>query len=176
MINNFFLLLQGHHYQHAAINEILYRALASVCTPSRLEPGSLRWQTARQSNHDPMEEWQATSNLPRHSHPACSTVAMPPVERKSAKYSSLGPSHSFTPMAIETIGKKSLKELTQKVRQHTGKVKDCAYLLQRLSVAVQRGNAVSVVGSVGCRSGLDPFCVNVYVCVYVLSCVLIFVL
>ena len=68
-------------------------------------------------------------------------------------------------MAIETlgaIGKKSLaylKQPSQKVGQHTGELKARAYLLQRLSVAVQRGNAVSVVGSVGCCSGLDPFCV-----------------
>ena len=71
--------------------------------------------------------------------------------------------HSFSPAAIETpgaTGKKSLaflNELSQKVRQRTGEVKTHAYLLQRLSVAVQRGNAESVVGSVGCQSGLDPF-------------------
>ena len=40
-----------------------------------------------------------------------------------------------------------------------GEVKATAYLLQSLSVAVQRGNAVSVLGTVRGPSGLDLFCV-----------------
>ena len=82
-------------------------------------------------------------------------------ERKSSKYSFLVPSHPFTPVAIESlgpIGRKTvafLKEL--RVQQRTGEVRAHAYLLQRLSVAVQRGNAISVAESVGYFSGLDPF-------------------
>ena len=70
---------------------------------------------------------------------------------------------TFTPVAIETLGamgKRSLafvRELGQRVTQYTGEVKARTYLLQRLSVALQRGNAVSVMGSVGGRSGLDLF-------------------
>ena len=81
--------------------------------------------------------------------------------RKAEKYSSLGVGYSFTPVAIETLGamgKKSLaflKDLGHRVRQHTGEVKAKAYLIQRLSVAVQRGNAASVLGSVGGRSELE---------------------
>ena len=72
--------------------------------------------------------------------------------------------YSFTPVAIESLGamgKRSLtfvKELGHRVRQCSGEVKARAYLLQRLSVAVQRGNAVSVLGTVKGRSGLDLFC------------------
>ena len=63
-----------------------------------------------------------------------------------------------TPVAIETfgaMGKRSftyVKELDHTVRQCTGEVKARAYLLQRLSVAVQKGNAASVLGSVGGQS------------------------
>ena len=52
-----------------------------------------------------------------------------------------------------------VKELGHRVRQCSGEVKATAYLLQRLSVAVQRGNAVSVLGTVRGQSGLDLFCV-----------------
>ena len=82
-------------------------------------------------------------------------------ERKSVKYTCLGAGYSFTPVAIETLGamgKRSLafvRELGHRVMQSTGEVKARTYLLQRLSVALQRGNAVSVMGSVGSRSGLD---------------------
>ena len=85
-------------------------------------------------------------------------------EKKVDKYTSLGPEYSFTPVAIETfgaMGKRSLtfvKELGHRVRQCTGEVKAKAYLLQRLSVAVQRGNAASVLGSLRGLSGLDLFC------------------
>ena len=84
-------------------------------------------------------------------------------ERKREKYTNLGAGYSFTPVAIETfgaMGKMSLtfvKELGHRVRQCTGEVKARAYLLQRLSVAVQRGNAASVLGSVGGQSEPDLF-------------------
>ena len=60
------------------------------------------------------------------------------------------------------MGKRSLafvKKLGHRVRQCLGEVKARAYFLQRLSVAVQRGNAVSVLGTVRGQSGLDLFCV-----------------
>ena len=41
------------------------------------------------------------------------------------------------------------------MRQRTGEVKAKAYLLQRLSVVVQRGNTESVLGSVGGRPELE---------------------
>jgi len=65
--------------------------------------------------------------------------------RKTDKYSSLGAGYSFTPIAIETLGamgKRSLafvRELGHRVMQCTGEVKPRTYLLQRLSVALQRG-------------------------------------
>ena len=60
--------------------------------------------------------------------------------------------HSFTPVAIETlgaIGPKSLvflKELGWRARQQSGDERAPSFLLQRLSVAVQRGNAVDFGG------------------------------
>ena len=86
-------------------------------------------------------------------------------EKKTVKYTSLGAGYSFTPVAIESLGamgKRSLtfvKELGHRVRQCSGEVKARAYLLQRLSIAVQRGNAVLVLGTVRGQSGLDLFCV-----------------
>ena len=79
--------------------------------------------------------------------------------KKADKYSSLGVGYSFTPIAIETfgaMGKKTLsllKELGHRVRRCTGEVKEKAFLLQRLSVAVQRRNTASVLGSVGLPAG-----------------------
>ena len=61
----------------------------------------------------------------------------------------------FSPIAIETlgaIGPKSLallKDLGRRIRSELGEPKSTEYLLQRLSVAVQRGNSISVLASTG---------------------------
>ena len=71
---------------------------------------------------------------------------------ETVKYTSLGAAYSFTPVAIESLGamgKRSLafvKVLSHRVRQCSGEVIARADLLQHLSVAVQRGNAVFVAG------------------------------
>ena len=73
-------------------------------------------------------------------------------ERKAAKYSHLTPTYLFTPVAIESsgaIGPQSrafLQELGRHVQLELGDTNATMYLLQRLSVAVQRGNAVAIMG------------------------------
>ena len=70
--------------------------------------------------------------------------------RKAEKYRGLPASHSFTPVAIETlgaIGPRSmlfLRDLGRRIALESGEPRSTDYLLQRLSVAVQRGNAASV--------------------------------
>ena len=76
-------------------------------------------------------------------------------ERKKNIYAHLDPSHSFTPVAVETsgvVGPQSLaflKDLGRRMRQVTGEERSLSYLLQRVSVAVQMGNAASVLGTTG---------------------------
>ena len=70
------------------------------------------------------------------------------------------PSHFFVSIAFETsgvIGPKSrlfLKELGHRIKLSTGELRSAAFLLQRLSVAVQRGNAASVLGSISLSEDL----------------------
>ena len=76
-------------------------------------------------------------------------------DRKAEKYCGLPASHSFTPVAIETlgaIGPRSmlfLRDLGRRIALESGEPRSTDYLLQRLSVAVQRGNAASVQGGMG---------------------------
>ena len=82
-------------------------------------------------------------------------------ERKTAKYTHLNPTHAFTPVAIETSGvfgpqtMAFLKELGQRLAQASGDERSTTYLFQRLSVAVQRGNSASVLGTTGQLPGQD---------------------
>ena len=76
-------------------------------------------------------------------------------QRKLEKYSCFLPSHSVVPVAIESLGAIGplslvfLNDLGRKIRQRIGEVRACQYLLQQLSMAVQRGNALCILGLVG---------------------------
>ena len=85
-------------------------------------------------------------------------VAAAAEERKVAKWPwvvAIVSLHSFTPVAIETlgaIGPKSLafiRDLGYRMKQRNGEERALTYLLQRLSVAIQRGNSASAMGSIG---------------------------
>ena len=81
-------------------------------------------------------------------------------ERKCSKACHLDVSHIFAPVAIETSGTfrpwttEFLRELGHHLRLATGESKDATYLLQHLSVAIQRGNAASVMGSISHSAAL----------------------
>ena len=83
---------------------------------------------------------------------------------KEAKYTSLCSTHVFTPVAIETSGvfsPKSLsviRELGWRIVHVTSEVNSSNYLMQRLAVAVQRGNRAAVLGTMGTSESLyGPF-------------------
>ena len=90
-------------------------------------------------------------------------VAAQAEERKCSKYCHLLSIHSFAPVAFETsgaIGPRTSEFLWQqgrRLRQVTGEVKSTTYLLQRLSVAIQRGNAASVMGTISHSADLEDF-------------------
>ena len=76
-------------------------------------------------------------------------------------YQELSRDYLFTPIAIETLGSWGqlshglIKEIGQKIRDITGERRSSFYLFQRISMAIQRGNAASVLGTVVSTSKLD---------------------
>ena len=76
------------------------------------------------------------------------------VERaKARKYAHLDHAYRFQPVVFKacgTIGPESLpflKELGRRLRSATGEPNSYVYLIQRLSVAIQVGNSISVLGT-----------------------------
>ena len=75
--------------------------------------------------------------------------------RKRGKYSHLESSHHFTPMAVESLGalgpdaQSFLRDLGRCLREAMSEPSSYHYLLQRISVAMQRGNAAAVLGTRG---------------------------
>ena len=77
-----------------------------------------------------------------------------PKRKKRAKYASLSPTFCFGPVAVETLGAlgdgadELMHDLGRRISEVTGERRATEFLLQRLSVAIQRGNAASVLGTV----------------------------
>ena len=75
-------------------------------------------------------------------------------EQKRRKYATLTPSYAFAPICIETLGAwgDSAKDLVRKigarVREKTGEPRSTSFLIQRLALDVQRGNAAAVLGTI----------------------------
>ena len=107
---------EGRHYRHAAVNDILYRTLASAHIPSRLEPSDLNrsdgkrpdgvtmipWKNGRQLVWDATCPDTFAPSYRCHTTSSAGAVATLVEEKKASKYSCLVPSHSFTPVAIDS--------------------------------------------------------------------------
>ena len=159
------------------MNDVVHRALASAKVPSHLDPSGLYHDDGKRPDGITVVPWEcgkllvwdatcpdtfAPSYLSSATREAGAVAALAEV-RKKDRYAHLDCTHSFTPVAIETsgvIGPESmafLKDLGRRLARVTGEEKSTSYLLQRLSVAVQRGNTASVLGSAGLFTGSDPF-------------------
>ena len=169
---------QGRHSRHGEINGIIHRSLVSAKVPSRLEPTDLLRSDAKRPDGMSIIPWSsgrllvwdatccdtfAASNI----HTAVTepgAVAAHAENIKVSKYSHLDSSYLFVPVAVETCGafgpnaQDFLRDLGRRVKTATLEDNAYQYLVQRISVAVQRGNAASVLGSLGDQScGLGDF-------------------
>ena len=153
--------------RHAQINDIIHRALIragvqAVRKPSGTLVGSglrphgatlIPWTRGKCLAWDATcADTLAESHLPStrsQAGAAAEHLAM----TKTQKYSSFSPTYHFVPVAVETLGSwnmdglQFIKDLGRRTTAITNDPRETAFLLQRLSVAVQRGNATSVKGS-----------------------------
>ena len=158
---------EGRHFCHAAINGIVQRALSSAQIPSRLEPSGLSRSDGKRPDGitiAPWKEgrslvWDATcpdmfaSSYEALAVSEAGAVAVAAEKRKCDLYQCLTTSHHFIPIVVETSGVIGpvaidfINDLGNRIHVHTLEPKSRTYLLQQISVAVQRGNAVSIMGS-----------------------------
>src|SRR5664279_3077128 len=88
--------------------------------------------------------------------------------KKRIKYACLTPIYKFVPVAVETLGALGeeaddfMRELGRQITTVTSERRATEFLLQRLSVAIQRGNASCVLGTVN----LSTDCQNLDVVYY----------
>ena len=81
-------------------------------------------------------------------------VAAQAEQRKRLKYVELEASHHFIPVAIEISGVcgpdalQFLYKLGHRLKAETREPRSLQFLFQRISVAIQRGNAAAVLGTI----------------------------
>ena len=86
------------------------------------------------------------------SHVAGEVAAQAEV-RKEVKYANLSHSHCFIPVSVESTGVfgprtvSFVKDLGRRITRQSGNTNATTYLRQRLSMAIQHGNALSVLGT-----------------------------
>ena len=163
---------KGRHSRHAALNDIVKRSLDAAKIPSHLEPLGLYRSDGKRPDGASVVPWQRGKILVWDV--TCSdslapslrviairepgAVAAAAEHRKRSKYSHLNATHHFIPIAVETLGvlgedahsffwdlAKRLETVNEDRRSHQ-------FLLQQVAVAVQRGNAASVLGSIASRN------------------------
>ena len=160
---------EGRHHRHSAVNDILHRALRSAKVPARLEPSGLTRSDGKRPDGVTLVPWRRGKPLVwdatcpdtlAFSYRANATagageVAAMAEQKKLIKYDSLAPNYDIAPVAIESLGaigplsRALLKDLGRRIKESTGEARAHEYLVQRLAVAVQRGNAVSIMGTMG---------------------------
>ena len=71
------------------------------------------------------------------------------------------PLYCFIPVAVESLGALGaeatalFRKIGQRITAATGELRSGQFLMQRLSVTVQRGNAACILGTVPASLGLD---------------------
>ena len=161
----------GRQPRHAQLNDIIQRALgragvSAVKEPSGLIPGSLMrpdgatiipWTSGKCLAWDAtVPDTCAASHIASTKHTAGAAAALA-AAHKTQKYAALAHSYTFVPIAVETFGAwaeeslKFIKDLGRRVTSVTKEVRETTFLFQRLSVAIQRGNAISFRGSLPVR-------------------------
>ena len=160
---------QGRLARHNAFNSLIHCSLAAAKIPSRLEPSGLHRSDGKRPDGVTMTPWSEGKFLvwdatcvdtfcESHKHKCaseCGAAAAHAEGEKAGKYSSLDHAYSFQPIAIETsasVGSSTmsfLRALGHRLKTTTGEPQSTAFLMQRLSVAIQTVNAISVLGSLG---------------------------
>ena len=157
-------LSAGRFPRHAELNSVIKRGLAAAELPSVLEPAGLDRGDGRRPDGittfpyaaGKCLVWDATcvdtfsASSVAVSAARASAAATAAEGRKRRRYADISRRYLFRPVAVETSGALGpdshffLKDLGRRIVQVTGDRRDMERLMQRISVAVVRGNATAV--------------------------------
>ena len=157
----------GRHARHSELNNIIKRALASADVPAVLEPIGLARNDGKRVDGMTLIPWSkgstlvwdatctdtfAPSNIGFSTRQA-GRAAEDKAQRKTRKYRELiDQNYCFVPFAVEmgpwsTEARKFFYDLTKMITLKTNEPRSKSFLKQRLSMAIQRGNAAAIMGT-----------------------------
>ena len=159
----------GRLPRHANLNDVVKRALTSAGIPAWLEPVGLDRGDGRRPDGVsvfPYSQgkclvWDATcvdtfcASSVVDAAIAPGSAASCAEDRKRLKYASLTDRYQFEAIAVETsgvVGRSStafLQRLGKRITAQSGDRRETSWLFERLSIAIIRGNAASVLAT-GC--------------------------
>lgn len=159
----------GRLPRHHSINDIVRRAMVSANVPCVLEPPGLSRTDGKRPDGLTLVPWRrgrcllwdatcvstfAASHL-RQTIRTAGSAAETAAKHKRAKYSALEQMYDFVPVAVETAGPwcvealELFRELGKRLRQKGNDPRSGSWLVQQVSIAIQRGNAASIMGTFG---------------------------
>ena len=161
--------------RHNNVNNLLKRALVQAKIPATTEPVGLSRKDGKRPDGLTLVTWKkgkcllwdftCADTVCQSYVKECSRVAGAAAEFrekvKNSYYKELEGDYCFFPIAVETFGSwgseshKLVKEIGKKVMEETGEKRSSFYLFQNISIAIQRGNASCVLGTIPHSEGLD---------------------
>ena len=165
----------GRFARHSQVNDIIKRALQSSHIPATLEPTGVSRTDGKRPDGLTIFPWKkgklmvwdytcsdtlAPSYI-KSSSQESGKVALTKENNKLSKYSNLIDQYEVIPVCVETLGPwgpnglKLVQEIGKKIRDETGERRSTSFLLQSISMAVQRGNCASIMGTVGFQKKLE---------------------
>ena len=165
----------GRHPRHSQVNDLVKRALSSADIPSRLEPPGLSRKDGKRPDGMtlfPYKEgkslvWDFTcidtmaNSYLKETSKQAGAAAEKAEKSKLSKYEEICKDYYMVPIAIETLGAIGhegaclIKDIGKKIQDLTGEKRSTFFLYQSISMAVQRGNAASILGTVRSGEKLD---------------------
>lgn len=157
----------GRLSRHHCINDVIRRALASAGVPAVLEPNGLARDDGKRPDGMTLVPWNMGRALvwdatcvdtlaPSHltgTSTRAGAAASSAEELKRRKYNCLSGDLTFAAFGVETLGPwgpsahSLFKQIAKRLEEATGDRRAGGYFAQRISLAIQRGNAASVLGT-----------------------------
>jgi len=158
----------GRKAKHETFNDLIKRALSTSGVPAIREPPGCNRSDGKRPDGLTLVPWkngkpliwdftcadtscQSYINATRRRAGAAAEMRE---NAKKAKYASLEDNFYFIPVAVETFGswglegKKLIDAIGKKLQEATLEKRSKSFFLQRLSIANQRGNAASILGTI----------------------------
>jgi len=157
----------GRRARHNEVNDIIARALQSAEIPCVKEPMGISRSDGKRPDGATLIPWKqgqtllwdatvvdtyAASYIGQTSKTVGSAARMGE-QKKLVKYQSLLNQYCFVPLAIETSGVygkdglRFVREIGNRITANSGEQRATSFLIQRISIAIQRGNGISVMGT-----------------------------